>query len=52
MMYRDVFPKKQDELAERMIAKIVDGLKDELFDGDKWTIQQVHLVGKVIKLEK
>ena len=52
MMYRDVFPKKQDELAERIIANAAEKLTTELFDGDKWTIPQVRLVGKVVKPEQ
>ncbi len=49
MFYRDVFPKKQDELAQNVIAKVAGALRDSMFDGEKWVLPQTRLIGKVIK---
>lgn len=49
MFYRDVFPKKQDELAERIIGRVSEALREALFDGGRWVIPQARLIGKVTK---
>ena len=49
MFYRDMFRRMDDEMSERIVAGAVDALKPQLFDGEKWTVPGVRMVGKAVK---
>ena len=49
MFCRDMFRRIDDEMVGRIVSKAVNALKPQLFDGEKWTIPAVRMIGKVVK---
>lgn len=49
MFCRDMFRRMDDDTVVRIVSKAVNALKPQLFDGEKWTIPGVRMIGKVVK---
>lgn len=49
MFCRDMFRRMDDEMVGRIVSKAMNALKPQLFDGEKWTIPAVRMIGKVVK---
>lgn len=49
MFCRDRFRRMDDETIDRIIARAVNNLKPKLFDGEKWSVSGIRMIGKIVK---